>query len=580
MSPSPKKPKSRAKPKPKVQSLKVQAVKKSKSPSAAKPSPKPSKSPSAPKSKAKTPSKAKPKGAPSRKTPSRDCALVVGISAYPSPLTKLPAVAADVREMGKILRSKDGTFRSTGVAVLTEKLATRKEILAALRATFGGATADQTIFVYLAGHGGIEDGQYYFIAHDTDLDRMAETGVPLSQIKTLFDGSRSHRVFLWLDFCHSGGILVRGRRTPMANDRFIIERTIGVVQGHGRLIVAACSPNQSAYEDPQIGHGLFTDALLRGLKGGAVASGEVTSNSLFDFIDREMGSARQRPMQFGHMTGRIVLMHYQDRSGGAAKPQAIPSKAKAKAIKSSPKKKAPAKSKGTWVMLGPHYFLAQAVRSNKDGTFTLVISPASGEEEANLASLRPGPYGGGSTLPFAWNNDAGSARIKEVESEMAGGSHAWTITLTPQDGGSGGVFNEMSINTGGKNYSADDIARLRAGRILLNDPPPKADSERSYDMLGTMLEGYIQGSGGRSQVRESPIRAVHAEHSRDPNWKHYARLQVVHTLKVSGTVDHILELTFGPVRSGRLPVRFRGRREKRGSDKSSVIEISGTCPLG
>ena len=577
MSPSPKKPKSRAKPKPKVQSPKGQAVKKSKSPSDAKPSPKPSKSPSAPKSKAKTPSKAKPKGAPSRKTPSRDCALVVGISAYPSPLTKLPAVAADVREMGKILRSKDGTFRSTGVAVLTEKLATRKEILVALRATFGGATADQTLFVYLAGHGGIEDGQYYFIAHDTDCDRMAETGVPLTQIKALFDASRSHRVFLWLDFCHSGGILVRGRRTPMADDRFIIDRTIRVVQGHGKVIVAACSPSQSAYENSQVGHGLFTDALLRGLKGGAVASGEVTSNSLFDFIDRQVGGVRQRPMQFGHTTGRIVLMHYQDRSGGAAKSPAAP--LKTKAIRVSPKKKAPARSKGTWVMLGRHYFLAQAVRSNKDGTITLVISPASGEEEADLASLRPGPYGGGSTLPFAWNNDAGSARIKEVESEMAVGRHAWTITLTPQDAGSGGVFNEMSINTGSQTYSADDIARLRAGRILLNDPPERSEKGSNYD-TGGHLETYIRGSGGRGEVRVSPIRSVYAEHGRSSNWKHYARLQVVHTLKVSGTVDHILELKLGSVRSGRLPVSFRGRRDRRGSDKSTIIELSGTCPLG
>jgi hypothetical protein len=256
-------------------------------------------------------------------------------------------------------------------------------------------------------------------------------------------------------------------------------------------------------------------------------------------------------------------MHYKDRSSIGVDQ---PSLAKVKAKKAAPKKKAPSKTKGTWVMLGRHYFLAQCVKSNKDGTITLVTLPPNGEEEANLSGLRPGPYGGGSTLPFAWNNDAGMARVKEVESEMAGGRHAWTITLTPQDGGSGGVF--------------DDIARLRAGRILLNDPPPKADSERSYDMLDTMLEGYIQGSGGRSQVRESPIHAVHAEHSRNPNWKHYARLQVVHTLKVSGTIDHILELTFGPVRSGRLPIRFRGRRDKRGSDKSSVIEISGTCPLG
>jgi hypothetical protein len=55
---------------------------------------------------------------------------------------------------------------------------------------------------------------------------------------------------------------------------------------------------------------LFTDALLRGLRGGAAKDGEVTANSLYDFIDRQMGSDRQRPMMFGQMTGRVVLMHY------------------------------------------------------------------------------------------------------------------------------------------------------------------------------------------------------------------------------------------------------------------------------
>ena len=38
--------------------------------------------------------------------------------------------------------------------------------------------------------------------------------------------------------------------------------------------------------------------------------GEVTVNSLFDYIDRQMGGDRQRPMMFGQMTGRVVLMHY------------------------------------------------------------------------------------------------------------------------------------------------------------------------------------------------------------------------------------------------------------------------------
>ena len=74
------------------------------------------------------------------------------------------------------------------------------------------------------------------------------------------------------------------------------------------MIIAASTPEQKAYE---LGaHGLFTDALLRGLKGEAANKGEVTINSLFDYIDKQMGSDRQRPMMFGKMTGRVVLMHY------------------------------------------------------------------------------------------------------------------------------------------------------------------------------------------------------------------------------------------------------------------------------
>ena len=82
-----------------------------------------------------------------------------------------------------------------------------------------------------------------------------------------------------------------------------------MVQGQGKLIIAACTPSQSAWESAAVGHGLFTDALLRGLKGEAANKGEVTVNSLYDYIDRQMGSDRQRPMMFGQMTGRVVLMH-------------------------------------------------------------------------------------------------------------------------------------------------------------------------------------------------------------------------------------------------------------------------------
>jgi uncharacterized caspase-like protein len=158
----------------------------------------------------------------------------------------------------------------------------------------------------MAGHGEVVGCDYYSIAHDTNAQDIPSTGVPLQRIKQIFDASPSQRAFLWLDFCHSGGIIPRDL-TAEPGDEAVISRDLKVIQGQGKLIIAACTAAQKAYEQ---GHGLFTEALLNGLQGAAANKGEVTINSLFDYIDKQMGSDRQRPMMFGKMTGRVVLMHH------------------------------------------------------------------------------------------------------------------------------------------------------------------------------------------------------------------------------------------------------------------------------
>jgi hypothetical protein len=92
----------------------------------------------------------------------------------------------------------------------------------------------------------------------------------------------------------------------------VISRDIKVAQGRGKLIIAACTPSQLAYEKGS--HGLFTHALLEGLRGSAASGGDVTINSLYDYIARDMErrekeSDQQRPMMSGTMEGRVVLMH-------------------------------------------------------------------------------------------------------------------------------------------------------------------------------------------------------------------------------------------------------------------------------
>ena len=181
----------------------------------------------------------------SRSRTGREKALVIGISDYPPPIRKLPAVANDVREMARLLGSDQGQFPAQNVRSLADEEATHKAILDVIEATFSGVQADDAVFAYMAGHGEVVAGEYYFIAHDTTAQGIATNGVPLKKIKEAFDASPSQRAFLWLDFCHSGGIIPRDLEVG-PDDREVISRTLEVVQGQGKLIIAACTPAQSA----------------------------------------------------------------------------------------------------------------------------------------------------------------------------------------------------------------------------------------------------------------------------------------------------------------------------------------------
>jgi|LSQX01.2.fsa_nt_gb uncharacterized caspase-like protein len=495
--------------------------------------------------------------------------LVIGVSDYPAPISKLPAVAADVREMGKVLSSKHGVFRSADVKVLTDKQATKKRVLEGLEATLGAAAADDTVFIYFAGHGGVEGNDYYFVAYDTDGADLAATGVPLSAVKQLFDQTRSRRVFLWLDFCHSGGILARSANT---DDLTAIRRALSVVKGHGKVIVAACTSSQFAYENSSVGHGLFTDALLRGLRGEAKsAQGEVTAHSLYEFIDHQVGSTRQQPVFFGETTGRIVLMHYPDRSAASSKKKIEPKKKPPKATTKGTRKRS-----GTWIMLGDNFFVADSVRHSSDGKMVVAISPADGEEEAALAALRPDQYGGRMSLPFAANNDARIVRVNHADTHSAGSKQVWEISLTVEERGFTSVMTEASV----QGIGPDEIARRRAGRILLNDPPPPDGNARRGYSEESFIEGFIAATSTQYPVKECVIRSVYQQHGHSTDWKEIARLKAVFLLKITGTVEHVIDLKIGGVRGGSVPVTFKGRRPARYSNVApDTIECSGRCPL-
>lgn len=499
-------------------------------------------------------------------------ALVIGVSSYPPPVTSLPGVADDARAVADLLSSPQGQFGGGQITVLTDAQATAKAVTDHLAAALSQAGTDDTVFVYIAGHGTVHRGAYYFLAHDTALGRVAQTGVPLAALRDLFDASPSHRVFVWLDFCHSGGVIERLAAGPAGNENEVIERTLRVVQGAGKLIVAACTGEQTAKE-PRHGavkHGFFTGALLDGLRGlAANADGKVTASSLYEYVVKrvEAESHDQCPVMVGHMQGSIVLMHYAGRAPAAGAGPAAPA---------GPADGDVCDSSGDWVLLHTHLLRANAVSHNADGTVTVEVAAGSADESAAVRQLHPGRHDRPRSVAFAPGDDGLIASVSRLEGRSSGGRQVWTVTLQPENVRYGGGPAEPSV----QGRSPDEIAGMRAGRLLLNDPPPPRGEPRRGGSLD-MVEAYVRGVNSRLPADRCVIRDAYERYGSQPAvFLPFARLSAIYALKASDCVEQVLELRLGPVAGGKCHVRFRGRRARRYSNSDPhVITLEGDCTL-
>lgn len=493
----------------------------------------------------------------------RQRALVVGVSNYPSPIPSLPGVANDAKAMADLLGSPPGQFRGGEITTLLDAEATAAAIREQLEAALGKAGRDDTVFVYMAGHGTVQDGAYYFVAHDTARGRVAETAVPLADLRSTFDASPSRRVFVWLDFCHSGGVIERDAGAGPPDAQAVIGRTLNVV-GRGKIIVTACTALQTAKESKALGHGFFTHALLEGLRGAAADNkGRVLATTLYNHVvDRVQAETfDQSPVWHGQMEGHIILMHY---AGRTPEPGGSPSPGGGGVCDSS----------GDWVMVGNLFLPSVSVAVQPD-KIVIEVKPRSTAEYAAVQQLAP-KHGRGEPVPFAHGDDALLARVADITSRSAGGQQVVTITLTPEQTQFGGHAMEPNV----QGFSPNEIAEKRAGRLLLNDPPapPKSGGFRPEDFV----EMYVRGmSGCRYPAERAVLQEVYSTLKGGPDpFLPLARLKLIFAMKASDCVEQVLELRLGPVMGGQCHVRFRGRRARRYANvEPHVITVEGDCPL-
>ena len=194
-------------------------------------------------------------------------ALVVGIDRFDDPgFRPLRFATRDAHDMATQLEG-GGNFK------VTELLQPDKKGFEAALAALAEQDRDtrDVVVVYLSTHGTLARDaaghlSRYLVLKDTRLDRVAQTGLNLDKVQEALEALPSRRKVLVLATCHSGSgksllppeVLreLEGTKGPTLEPEPLEKRS------RASIVLAACDWGESAREDEQLGHDIYTHFFL------------------------------------------------------------------------------------------------------------------------------------------------------------------------------------------------------------------------------------------------------------------------------------------------------------------------------
>lgn len=224
--------------------------------------------------------------------------LAVGISKYQSKDVPTLALAEkDARDFATVVQNqKGGLYREVVVKILTDAQATKDEVLDGLDWIRKETTSKDVAMVFLAGHGvNDQNGLYYFLPFNTDVEKLLRTGVPFSDIKNTV-ASIAGKALFFVDTCHSGNVM--GTRRGSLDISGVVNELASAE--NGAVVFAASTGRQFSLENAEWGNGAFTKALVEGINGKAdyIGKGKITINMLDLYIServKELTKGQQTP---------------------------------------------------------------------------------------------------------------------------------------------------------------------------------------------------------------------------------------------------------------------------------------------
>ncbi len=235
---------------------------------------------------------------------------------------------------------------------------------------------------------------------------------------------------------------------------------------------------------------------------------------------------------------------------------------------------------------GKSYFIPVQNARWDSTEISLELLPESPEETAFLRTLRRhinDAFARDVHIALALREDAAWVKPQEIVETASGSQIVWKVVFNEERRRQNGdPLGEVTFGS----FTPERIAEERAKRILLDKKLGElpADFQNRTGPVGllneTTLEMYVRGTNG-FQVSASPIPPLYRSIGKSQGqFEKFARLTSVLYLKLSNTVEEILQFDLRLLNANQVEVKFKGQRHKRFTNQPPYIfEVNGTCQL-
>ena len=199
--------------------------------------------------------------------------VAIGINRYAREQLNLDYARKDADELVTLFRRRGGPlYRDVKVHKLLDEEATLAGITDTLAAVAREAAPQDIFVLFLAGHGYVSDDEYYFVPHEfrrrpgkSTKEDVTAQGLSSRALGKQMLAVRALRRLVIFDTCHSGAALTSvAAAAPVFELGGEIEK---LSRNRGVFAIAAAASAEESKEEPDLGHGVFTYALLAAVRG-------------------------------------------------------------------------------------------------------------------------------------------------------------------------------------------------------------------------------------------------------------------------------------------------------------------------